>query len=206
MAQEKIMTKLLQINSGIRLNGSNTRTISQMIVERWKLKNTSGEVVIRDLVNNPVPHLDELTLDAFYTPPEKQSLEMKEAIQESDELVNEFLDADVIVIGAPVYNLGIPSTLKSYFDHIVRVGKTFQYSANGPKGLVTGKKVYIVTARGSFRNPELDTHGNFLVELIQFFGITDIEVIHAEGLAISDESRENSLKKAEATISELIVV
>jgi FMN-dependent NADH-azoreductase len=197
------MANVLHINSGIRQNGSTTRNISQSLVDQWKKENSAAVIVERDLASNPVPHLDELAVNAFYTPADQQSSEMQEATQKSDALVDELLNADVIVIGAPVYNFGIPSTLKSYFDQIARVGKTFQYGANGPEGLIKNKKVYVVTSRGSFRNPEQDGHETYLQGFLGFLGMTDVQFIHAEGV-VDAEGTTKAMSKAEEQIQEFV--
>jgi len=122
----------------------------------------------------------------------------------SDTLIDELKQADVIVIGLPMYNFGVPSQLKAYFDHIARAGVTFKYTEKGPVGLLTGKKVYVFAARGGlYAGTPLDTQTSYVRDFLRFLGMTDVEFVYAEGLAISPQSKETGLAKAVAEIGRL---
>jgi FMN-dependent NADH-azoreductase len=111
----------------------------------------------------------------------------------------------VIVIGLPMYNFGVPSTLKAYFDHIARAGSTFRYTDQGPRGLLTGKKAYIFATRGgNYAGTPLDFETSFVRQFLQFVGIEDVEFVYAEGLAIGDASRQAALTAAEGAIDRLV--
>ena len=142
------MTKILHINSSVRRNDSISRKVTGDFIAKWKAREAGAVVVERDLAINPPPHLTETTLGAFFTAPEQRSAEQNEIVKLSETLVQELFDADVIVIGAPMYNFSITSGLKAWIDQVARAGVTFKYGENGPVGLLSGKKVYIFTARG----------------------------------------------------------
>ena len=142
------MKKALLIECSPRGNASFSRKLSHAIVEKLKQKNPGLEVKTRDLMKNPTPHLEEAHLAAFYAPAEKHTAQDKEAIQHSNTSIAEIMAADTIVIGVPMYNFSIPSNLKAWIDHLARAGQTFRYTANGPEGLVQGKKVYLAIATG----------------------------------------------------------
>ena len=172
---------ILHIDSSINGDGSASRELSRSIVEQVRQSNWGEEVVCRDLAANPLPHL---TLDAFA---DTTALE-------------EFLGADVVVIGAPMYNFTLPTQLKAWIDRIVVAGKTFQYGANGPEGLATGKRVIIAVARGNVYSGEapaaaLEHLETYLRGLFNFVGI-EPEFVVAEGLGISPEHRETAIKQA----------
>ena len=122
----------------------------------------------------------------------------------SDTLIDELKQADVIVFGLPMYNFGVPSQLKAYFDHIARAGVTFKYTDKGPVGLLTGKKVYVFAARGGlYAGTPLDTQTSYVRDFLRFLGMTDVEFVYAEGLAISAQSKQAGLAKAVAEIARL---
>jgi FMN-dependent NADH-azoreductase len=124
--------------------------------------------------------------------------------QYSENLIEEIKQADVIVLGLPMYNFGVPSQLKAYFDHIARAGLTFRYTAQGPVGLLGGKKVYVFAARGGlYAGSPLDTRTQYVRDFLRFLGIEDVEFVYAEGLAIDSESKESSLSGARAQIQQL---
>ena len=189
--------KTLQINSSLFGPGGQSTTLASEFVAQL-----GGKVTVRDLAQNPVPHLDGARFGAFLAKPEDRTPAQRAVIDYSDELVGELKAADTIVIGVPMYNFGIPSTLKAYFDHIARAGVTFKYTEKGAVGLLTGKKAYLVVARGGIYG---DAHpqATYVRDLLAFIGITDVEYIYAEGLAISAASKEQGLAKARAAIRRL---
>lgn len=183
-----IMSKILNIISSPRGESSNSIKLADAIIDRLREKDPGAGLTVRDLTKEPFPHLDASHLNAFFTPPERHSEEHKTAINYSNEAIREIFDADVIVIGAPMYNFGISSTLKAWIDHIARAGITFRYTENGPKGLVEGKKVYLaVTTGGVYSEGDyapFDFLTPYLKFVLNFIGITDITVVRAEGFAL----------------------
>ena len=137
------MTTLLQINSSLFSANGQSSQLADAFVAAWQQRKQGRQTLVRDLAINPIAHLDAERFTAFITPAEGRTEVQQSYVDESDALIAEINLAEVIVIGLPMYNLGIPSTLKAYFDHIARAGITFKYTENGPVGLLTGKKVYI---------------------------------------------------------------
>ena len=161
-----------------------------------------GKVVVRDLAQHPLPHLTAERFTAFGTPASQRTLEQQRLVAESDALIDELRRADVLVIGLPMYNFGVPSTLKAYFDHVARAGVTFRYTADGPVGLLTGKKAYVFATRGGkHAGTATDLQTGFVRQFLGFIGIRDVEFIYAEGLALGEQQREQSL----AAVAERIV-
>jgi FMN-dependent NADH-azoreductase len=185
--------KLLHIDSSALGASSATRELSRAIVDRWVQASPGVEVTHRDLDREPIPHLTSSALS--------KSDPLDAALGEA--LLTEFLAADVLVIGAPMYNFGVPSTLKAWIDRIAVSGRTFRYSAKGPEGLAGGRKVIVASARGSVygeQNPA-DFQEAYLRQLFGFLGITDIEFVRAEGLGLSPEHRANGMRAAHAAIA-----
>jgi FMN-dependent NADH-azoreductase len=198
------MNTLLQINASIHgVNGQSTQ-LANRFVAAWRARNPRAHIVHRDLALNPVPHLTAERFAAFLTPPEKRDAAQQDVAQYSDTLIDELKRADVIVLGLPMYNFGLPSQLKAYFDHIARVGHTFRYTAQGPVGLLGDKKVYVFAARGGlYAGGALDTQTPYVRDFLRFLGLTDVEFVYAEGLAVGEEQRESSLNSARAQIDRL---
>ena len=202
------MTTILHISSSIRSAGSISRELSNELVSKMKAANAANTVVERDLTAHPVPHLSEQMMGAFFTPAENRSPEQALTVKLSDTLVDEVLAADVIVIAAPMYNFSVSSTLKAWIDHVARVGRTFQYGANGPEGLIKGKKVIIFTARGGVYSTGpakiMDFHETYLRAVLGFLGITDISFVHSEGLAMGEEAVNTAMLGSRSAIDGLI--
>ena len=142
------MQTLLQLNTSLFTGDGQSTRLSNAFVDAWQNANPDGKVIVRDLAADPVPHLDAQRFGAFLSTPEERSAQQQAVVDFSDALIEEIRAADVIALGLPMYNFGIPSTLKAYFDHIARAGVTFRYTATGPVGLLTGKKVLVFAARG----------------------------------------------------------
>ncbi|ACR27631.1 FMN-dependent NADH-azoreductase [Burkholderia glumae] len=196
------MTTILQINSAARSQGARSTQLADELTAKLERDNPGSKVVVRDLLSNAQPHLDDAVLGAFFTPAEQRSAEQNAIVARSDELVEELKAADVIVIAAPLYNFGISSHLKAYFDWIARAGVTFRYTATGPEGLITGKKVYVVSARGGkyFGTPN-DTQTPYLKSFLGFIGLTDVSFIYAEGLNLGPDSEAAGLAAAREAIA-----
>lgn len=188
--------------------------MTREFVEQWKRVHPGDTVSYRDLGRNPVPLIDESWIAAAFTPPEQRSPELWEAIRLSDRLVDEFLAADVYVIGVPMYNFSVPATFKAYIDQIVRVGRTVAFepgdSANVFQPLVLGKKMFIVEARGDSgfqpggRYEKMNYHDPYLVTVFEFIGITDITFIHVENDEYGGQKLAESIAAARAKICELV--
>lgn len=202
------MTKILHINSSVRNNGSISRKVTDEFLSKWKAKEQDVVIVERDLAANPLPHLTEETLGAFFTPAESRTPEQNQIAALSDSLVQELFDADVIVIGAPMYNFSITSGLKAWVDQVARAGVTFKYGESGPVGLVTGKKVYVFTTSGGFYSQgpaaAMNHASTYLSTVLGFIGLSDVTFVHSEGLSMGDIGVEKALAKTSDAINELL--
>ena len=197
-------TTLLQLNTSIFSADGQSSRLADSFVAKWQAANPGTEVIVRDLARNPVPHLDAQRFGAFIAKPESRTPAQQAAVDYSDRLIGELKRADVIVLGLPMYNFGVPSTLKAYFDHVARAGATFRYTDKGPVGLLTGKKAYIFATRGGkYAGTSLDFETGFVRQFLQFVGIDDVEFVYAEGLAVSEASRQAALTTAEGAIEQL---
>jgi FMN-dependent NADH-azoreductase len=176
--------KLLRIDSSARRN-SVSRQLTGRFVEAWQKEHPDGTVIERDLATTTLPHITDEWVHAVHSDPATLTTEQKLVLQLSDELVEELVQADTIVIGAPMYNFAIPAPLKAWIDQIVRVGKTVLFAAAGPQGILKGKKVYVVTSRGGAFRPgtpteRYDYQEPYLRHILAFIGLTDVTFIHAE--------------------------
>ncbi|MFJ3259690.1 FMN-dependent NADH-azoreductase [Pseudomonas sp. NPDC086581] len=195
--------KLLHIDSSILGDNSASRQLSAELVAAWAAAEPGVEVTYRDLAADAISHLSSASLVAAGTPAELRDAAQKHEADLGEKSIEEFLGADAIVIGAPMYNFSIPSQLKAWIDRIAVAGKTFRYTENGPEGLAGGKKVIIVSTAGGIHagRPSGIAHENYLELVLNFLGITDIEVVRAEGLAYGDEPRRNAIAGAKASIA-----
>jgi FMN-dependent NADH-azoreductase len=202
------MSTLLYINSSIRKQGSVSRMISREFVDKWKAAHPQGVVIERDLGTDPAPHLTEQVMGAVFTPEAQRSPAQAHDLLAADAMIAELMSADVIVIGAPMYNFSVSSSLKAWIDYIARAGVTFSYNENGPVGLAVGKKVYVFTARGGVysKGPAsaMDFHETYLRAVLGFIGLTDVTFIHSEGLAMGDAAVESALAGSRSAIEQLM--
>lgn len=176
--------KLLRVDSSARRK-SISRQLTGHFVEAWQQEHPDGTVIERDLATTPLPHITDEWVQAIHTNAERLTPEQKQVLQLSDALVEELVQADTIVIGAPMYNFAIPAPLKAWIDQVVRVGKTVLFGAAGPQGLLKGKKVFVITSReGAFRpgtpTERFDYQEPYLRHILAFIGLTDVTFIHAE--------------------------
>lgn len=193
--------KILQINGAARSNGANSTKLADSITTRLKSKHPQATVEVRDLAANPHPVLDEAALGALFTPADQRTPEQAARVALDDAMIAQVQSADVIVLGVPMYNFGIPVQLKTWIDAIARAGVTFQYTANGPEGLIKGKKVYLALARGGmYRDTPNDSQVPYLKTVLGFLGMTDVECVYAEGLAMGAEGAIQSFAKTEETL------
>jgi FMN-dependent NADH-azoreductase len=196
------MKNILQINSSIlSSNSQSTRLASELVAA---LADDGATVVVRDLAANPIPHLDGERFGAFLAPQDKRTEIQNQVVSFSDALIAEIRNADTLVIGLPMYNFGVPSQLKAWFDHIARAGVTFKYTDKGAVGLLTGKKVYVIATRGGlYAGTPADSQTAYVRAFLAFLGMSDVEFVYAEGLAISEASKAASLEQARTAIDQL---
>ncbi|MEH6472162.1 MAG: FMN-dependent NADH-azoreductase [Halopseudomonas sp.] len=200
------MSKLLVINSSPVTDNSKTRQLVSRFVERFSATQPQVELLNRDLGRNPPPHIDEVTIGAYYTPDEQRNPAQQQAVALSDQLVDELMAAETLVIGSPMHNFSITSALKTWIDHVARVGRTFQYGANGPEGLATGKKVYVISARGGnygVGSPAaaMNHQDTYLKTVLGFIGITDVVFINAEGVASGEQGFEQAASQIDTVLA-----
>jgi FMN-dependent NADH-azoreductase len=197
--------KILNIVTSIKGDASFSNKLSNAILEKLKAEYNETQVKTLDLSKTPLPYLSELDISAFYTPEENRTEAHKETLRQSDLATTELLEADIIVIGVPLYNFGIPAVLKGWIDQVARAGKTFSYDENGPKGLLTDKKVFLSIASGAIFSDgpykSYDFSEPYLRTVLGFLGITDITTFRVEGTAIPDFA-ENALPKALNAVEE----
>ena len=200
----KNVTRLLQINSSIFGEmGASTR-LADRFVALWQAMDPRRSVVVRDLAKDPIPHLNANGFAAFAAPAELRTEEQNAILALSNMLIDELRAADIVVIGAPMYNLQISSGLKAYFDHVARAGVTFRYTVDGAVGLLLGKRAVIVTARGGVLTEGTDPVVPYISNFLGFLGFNDILSICAEGLQISEDTRTAGLEHAENQLQETL--
>ena len=199
------MQSLLVINSSAAREGSVSRTLVEEAVARLLETNPFAKVVRRDLGANPVPHLSVDTLAGVRGVPATTVEQGARAL--SDELIAELREADSIVIGAPMYNFGVTTGLRAWFDHVLRAGETFSYSDAGPKGLLGGKRVIVIESRGGMYSEgpasAVDFQEPYLRHLLGFIGITDVTFVHAEKIGYGPEARAAAVAGARTRIAAL---
>jgi len=205
---------LLHIDSSPRSERSHSRRLTKEFVTQWMQAHPNTTVTYRDLGHHPVPFIDELWIAAAFTPVEQHTPAMREAIRLSDQLVDEFLAADIYVIGAPMYNFSVSAAFKAYIDQLVRVGRTVAFepqdAANVFRPLVLGKKMFIVEARGDSgfqpggRYEKMNFHDPYLTAVFSFIGVTDITFIHVENDEYGGHKLAESIAKAQTQIAQLV--
>ncbi|AII53909.1 FMN-dependent NADH-azoreductase [Hymenobacter sp. APR13] len=190
---------ILNVISSPRGGASFSIKLANGIIEKLQAAHPGSTVTTRDLATHPFPQLEEAKLQSFFTPPANRTPEQQEAARHSDDAITELQAADIIVIGAPLYNFGIPSTLKAWIDHIARAGITFKYVDNAPQGLVTGKRVYVAMSSGGIYSEGpaagFDFVAPYLQAVLGFLGMTDVTVARVEGVAIPGV-QDTALEKA----------
>ncbi|WOD06129.1 FMN-dependent NADH-azoreductase [Marinomonas sp. GJ51-6] len=197
------MATLLRIDSSASGDNSKSRQLANEFVEKWLQDNPGGKVVARDVDANPLPHFTNETLGALFTPEENRSDEQKAIVAIGDELIDEIESADLVTISAPMYNFGIPSTLKSYFDYIARAGRTFKYTETGSVGLLN-KSAYVFVTSGSFlADSPMDHQIPYLNTFLGFVGIEVKNTFVAGGQAMGEVGVE-AFDKAKAQVAEFV--
>jgi FMN-dependent NADH-azoreductase len=195
--------KLLHIDSSILGSQSASRELGAAWVEAWRIGHPGAEITYRDVVGDPLPHLSgEVVATRFGAV--AQSPEVRKLLDQDEAVLAEFLAADVVVIGAPMYNFSVPSQLKAWIDRIAVAGKTFRYTEKGPEGLVKGKKVVVISSRGGIYSSgpaaSFDHQESYLRSVFAFLGVTDVEFIRAEALNMGPDKRAESIAAAHRTI------
>lgn len=199
------MSNVLRINSSLFEDSSVSSQLSGELLEALKAEGQDLNVVERDFAAQPIPHLDGEWLQALSTPAEDRTDEQQAKVSFSDTLIEEVQLANTLIIGLPMYNFTVPSMLKAWVDHIARAGVTFAYTEQGPKGLLQDKKVYLVAAMGGIHDtPATDFLRPYMKLIMGFIGLTDIEIITANGLNMGDERRDEGLSAARKQIKELV--
>ncbi|MEN5202165.1 FMN-dependent NADH-azoreductase [Pseudomonas wadenswilerensis] len=195
--------KLLHIDSSILGDNSASRQLSRSVVEAWKAADPSLQVTYRDLAGDAISHFSAATLVAAGTPEELRDAAQQHEAKLSAETLQEFLDADAVVLAAPMYNFTVPTQLKAWIDRVAVAGKTFRYTEAGPEGLCGNKKVILVSTAGGLHagQPTAVGHEEFLKVFLGFIGITDLEIVRAHGLAYGDEHRVKALNAAQLQIN-----
>src|SRR5437773_11780763 len=200
---------ILQINSSARPlvngEGSHSTRLANAIVARLRDAHRDATLIVRELGRTPHPVLDEATLQALFTPADQRTPEQAARVALDDALIAEIQAADIVVLGVPMYNFGVPAPLKNWIDAISRAGVTFRYSEKGPEGLLKGKKVYVALTRGGqYRNTPADTQVPYLKTVFTFLGLTDVQFVYAEGLAMGPDAERNAITSAHEQIEEAL--
>jgi FMN-dependent NADH-azoreductase len=199
------MKRILSIVSSAKGDQSFSNKLSGAIIDKLLTVYPDSQIQTRDLAADPLPYYQGPQIAAHYTPADLRTADHKEVLRKSDQAIQELMDADFIVIGVPLYNFGVPSTLKSWVDHIARSGITFSYGDGVPKGLVTDKKVYLAVASGAIYSDgpmkALDFAEPYLRGLLGFLGMTDITTFRVEGIGVP-QLQESAFPKALGTVQE----
>jgi FMN-dependent NADH-azoreductase len=196
------MHNLLHISSSLFGAEGQSSLLAQRFITQWSSRHPGGRIITRDLSAQPVPHLTAASFQGFAASAAQRTAGQRAAVAYSDLLIDELKSADTIVLSVPMYNFSVPSTLRAYFDHIARAGVTFRYTSSGPEGLLRGKDAYVFITRGGVYAEQTDTQTPYLRQFLGFVGI-DAQFIHAEGLAMGETLRDQSLTAANHTIAKL---
>jgi FMN-dependent NADH-azoreductase len=203
------MCNILYVNSSPRGSASYSNQVAESVIRDLRGKHPGATLTVRNLAQQPLPHIDDDFVSATRGTDGPRTDKQRAILAQSDALVDELFAADIVVIGAPMINFSVSSTLKAWVDYVARAGRTFGYSEAGPKGLVTGKRVIIVSASGgvySGENAAFDFQVPWLKNVLGFLGMTDIEVIRVEGTALGPQAAEQALVRASARASEVVAL
>jgi FMN-dependent NADH-azoreductase len=202
------MKNILLIQSSPRGSESYSQKVARSVVSDLEEQHPDAKVVERNLAQNPPPHVGEAFVGGISTGPERRTPEQTRALALSDVLIDELLTADIIVIAVPMHNFGLPSTLKAWIDHVVRVGRTVSYSQKGPEGMLKGKRVILVLASGGVYSDgpakPLDFQAPYLRAILGFIGLDDVDVVRVEGVARSAIGPEKAVASAMAQSREIL--
>jgi FMN-dependent NADH-azoreductase len=198
------MKRILFIHSSLFGDDSASTRIARSLVDRILDDHPGSEVTRIDLAELALPHLDGEEFKSWTIPAGQRDARQADLATRSDRLIEQLLAHDTLVLAVPMYNFGVPSTLKAWIDRVARAGKTFSYTSSGPVGLVKGMQAYLVFARGGiYRDTPLDTQTGYLKSVLGLMGITVAETVYAEGLNMGEDAREKSLSGALAQVRKL---
>lgn len=202
------MSTYLQLRTSIFGEAGQSAQLANRLLDEFTRaeRAAGGEPVVltRDLAADPLPHLTAERFAALTTPADQRTATQAAIAAQADALVAELQAADTLILGLPMYNFGVPSTLKAYFDHVARAGVTFRYTAHGPEGLLKGKKAYVVATRGGkYAGTPQDLQSAYVQQFLGFIGITDVEFLYVEGLALGDAARADALAAAGRRLEQL---
>ncbi len=197
------MATLLKVQASLFGEQGQSSQLANRFIDRWLAEHPEGQVVVRDLNTNPLPHLTAERFQAFSTKPADRTPKQQAIVAESDALIAELTNADTIVLAVPMYNFSVPSTVRTYFDHIARAGVTFRYTEKGPEGLIKGKKTFLFLTRGGVYSGSADTQTPYLKQFLSFIGLDDLTFIQADGLSMGEETRSRALTLAHTSIESL---
>jgi len=204
------MARLLRIDCSSRLQASQSRELADLVQAKWLAGHSRGEVLVRDLAKTPVPHIADATIAGFYTAADQLTPALRQATALSDALIAELVDADALLLSVPIYNFSIPSALKAYIDHVVRVGHTFGFDdQRGFFGMVANKPAYVAAAYGAAgyiggNLAPLNFLEPYLKTLLGFLGISDVSFFSVEGTSIDPAALAATRRSAEAEIAERV--
>jgi FMN-dependent NADH-azoreductase len=202
--KEITVNTLLQLSTSLFGEAGQSSQLLERYVADYRKLNPNARILRRDLAKNPLPHLSAERFQSFLAEPAQRSADQHAHVAASDELIDELRRADIISIGLPMYNFGVPSTLKAYFDHIARAGVTFRYTAQGPEGMLTGKKAVVFATRGGiYAGTSKDTQTGHVRDFLRLLGISDVEFVYAESLAMGSDAAQASLTGAHTRITQL---
>ena len=194
------MNNVLFVTSSPRGQNSYSQQIARRVVDDLKIANPAARIVVRNVAKEPLPHVGEAFVSGMALKAEQRSPAEARALAVSDALVDELLAADVLVLAVPMYNFGLPSALKAWIDHVVRAGRTFAYGAQGPQGLLRNKRAVVVVSRGGVYSAgpmqAFDFQESYLKSVLGFIGITDVEVVRVEGLAMGEHAVREAIAAA----------
>lgn len=198
------MKRILYIRSSLFAGNGASSQLSEEFVAELLARNPGSTVTTLDLASTPLPHLDASEFGSWQTDPDQRSPEQQLQASRSDDLIDELFAHDTLVLAVPMYNLGIPSTLKAWIDRVARAGKTFRYTSAGPEGLVKNMQAYLMFPRGGkYLGTPMDTQTAYLKEVLGLMGITEVKSVFAEGLAMGEDARANALEDASQLIVKL---
>jgi FMN-dependent NADH-azoreductase len=196
------MKNILVLKSGLNGDNSNSNKLVDTFLQTHR--NDNDSLVVRDLAKEALPHLSAEEMAAWMTPEGERSAEQQMLAQISDKAIDELLAADLVVIGMPLYNMGVPSTFKAYIDRIARAGKTFAYTEQGPQGLVKNTKVVVLAARGGkYAGTPMDSQTGFIQGIFGLMGVDSVEFVYAEGLNMGEDAANQAWQQAEQKIAQM---
>jgi FMN-dependent NADH-azoreductase len=194
------MNNVLLVMSSPRGQQSYSQQVARGIVDDLKIAHPAAKIVVRNVAKNPLPHVGEAFVSGMTQKPEQRSAAETQALALSDALIEELAAADVVVLAVPMYNFGLPSALKAWIDHVVRAGSTFRFGANGPEGLLRNKRAIVVVSRGGVYSDgpmkQLDFQESYLKSVLGFIGITDVEMVRVEGVAMGEQAVRTAMANA----------